>query len=491
MRILHRTVFVSLEMLGRSLQALVVAFVLSRGLDVEAYGTYQQIWLYYNLIVQIFAMGVPASMLFFIPRLPVERHAVFVRQSLLMLAGVGLVFGLATASLAGVLGGAMNNPALPGPLRMFALYPALALPASLASLWLVAIGRPHLGASLAWIQTALTAGFVWLAVWLHHSVEAVVVAVIAAMAVSLAITLLLVIRQYGWRGAWWSKGVAREQLGYSVPLGLAASIGGLSKQLDRIVVSLSLTPAAYGVYVNGAFELPVVGLFTGALTTVLVPEFARLLKDQRAGVEVWRMWNQVAERTALVLFPLCVFLMLFAVDVIILLFSERYRASAGVFTVYLLTLPVRITQFGALLRAAGRTGWIMWLSVGQVALGTLLCFVLLRLFGMMGAAAGYVLLTYAAAAACLVLIRRLTGRPLRQSMPWRRLGVVAGASVLAIAGALPALLLAEAGALRLAAGAAGYAAVYWLIAGAMGLQIGHEIRAIASATRTLTRPGTP
>ena len=131
----------------------------------------------------------------------------------------------------------------------------------------------------------------------------------------------------------------RQILIYSVPLWLASIAGSVSISLDKVIVSSMCTPESFAVYSSGAIQLPFIGIITGSITTVILAEMTLLCKEGKLG-NALELFRRIPAQTALFLFPLMVFCILFNKDIILLFYGQRYEASHIVFLIYLCSIPI-------------------------------------------------------------------------------------------------------------------------------------------------------
>ena len=159
MRLGPKTSIVAIGQLAVSMERILVFMILSRTLSSFDYGTYQQVWLFYGLMLPLFTLGLPGSVLYFIPRAQPDRRKTVAFQTLFLLALVGLFFSLATFISAPWVADQFNNADLTRYLRIFSLYPLLALPPKLVNLLMIAEDRPLLSAGLSVLATISTTLF--------------------------------------------------------------------------------------------------------------------------------------------------------------------------------------------------------------------------------------------------------------------------------------------------------------------------------------------
>lgn len=431
-------------MVGRSISGLlglVGAGILSRFWNEHEYGTYREVWLVYLTLSPFVTLGLPASITYFVPQFDCQRQKTLITQSMIILMACGLAIGLVTWAVAGWTAARLGNPELVSLLRTFFLFPVFAMPLLIVDAWLVAIHRAQ---AAAWFN-------IWTAM-LQFAATVIPVACGCEVATTIHwLTAATAVRfgtvGYGYLVEYrgipmvWDWNVIREQLRYAVPLGLSGIVGALTLLLDRLVIALWYDTADYAVYFNGANELPVVGIIAGSVLAVITPEFVRLYSQHRHG-EILRLWKSSTRKVAILILPLTAFLMVFAQDTVQLLYSERYLASVPIFRIYLLLLPLRITAYGALLMAAGRSRTILTATCGALAMNAALALMLIPMFGMAGAAVATIFSVYAVALWQLNCCARVIAVPLRDIFPWRDLVLTSVAAIWAatVAGASVSLL---------------------------------------------------
>ena len=76
---------------------------------------------------------------------------------------------------------------------------------------------------------------------------------------------------------------------FSIPMGLASSVGTLNGELDKLIIGKFFSTEEYAIFANASKTLPVTILAT-SLTAVLLPKIVRLLKEKRYD-EVVSIWG--------------------------------------------------------------------------------------------------------------------------------------------------------------------------------------------------------
>jgi O-antigen/teichoic acid export membrane protein len=250
---------------------------------------------------------------------------------------------------------------------------------------------------------------------------AAIIGTVAGAALTTAAALFLMFRACPsgpWRPTWSSM---TAQIAFAVPLGLASLVGSVSLSLDQVLVSARCSPEVFSVYSVGAMEIPLIGMITGAITSVVMVDYARYYRENHIGGIV-SLIHRAMTKSAMILLPMMVFLLCVAPDLVCFLFGEKYRDSSIPFRVYLLLLPVRTITFGAVLQATGGSKHILVSAVLMLAANAVLGWLAIGWIGPVGAAAASVFATYLVCVPYLMsAIRSTLHVSFRELFPWLEL----------------------------------------------------------------------
>jgi O-antigen/teichoic acid export membrane protein len=416
---------------------LISAAVLARVLSMYDYATYRQTLLAYAFVAPLLMLGLPNALYYFLPGENKRLRSRLMDNLMLLtfMAGLFTLFLLFGGNR--LLAWRFKNPDLARTLLILAPYPLFMLPASAFGACLIArdkvkqVAVYNVLSRLFILAIVLTAVLIW-----RTPVAAVVGTVIGAGIVLLpALQLMFASCKVGsllpsTEGMW-------SQLKYAVPLGLAGFIGTISMSLDKIIVSSMCSPEQFAVYVNGAIEIPLIGVLTGSVIAVLLPDLVKFYKAAQHQ-ELRELWHRAMIKCSLLILPIMVFLFVMAPEVIRVLFSDKYVESVHPFRVYLLALPIRITQFGAIFMAAGRNTLLVYRAATGLILNLFLSIILVKVFGSIGAAISTVLIVYLWAVPYNILFTsRIIKINIRNTIP---LGILAKVLLISIGSGVVFLL---------------------------------------------------
>ncbi len=415
-----RTGMITSAKVVRMAGVLCINMILARTLSKGDYGTYQQVWLVFSFGFPIFMLGIPASLFYFLHHGESGKRGSVMANSAIVLFFSGAVMAVLVGVLAGVISRLFGNPDLVLPLRIFSLYAVF----TVATLWTepfyISTNR-HL---VVLVVSALSTAGLFIAVVPSVLLGKGFVTVFAAVAVYSAIRFLGLVlmlardQSIGRRSP--DGKLAKSQLLYSVPVSGSEMVASVSKSVDRIVVSRFFSPSTYAVYSNGAMEIPVSGLLTGAISSVVWPELSRMHGEKRKE-DLLSIWLNTTDKTAFLVMPLFFFFLIHAPDVMTVLFSAEYLASVLPFRIHLFLLPLRIAQYSVLLLAMGATRTVLYGAAGDLVVKLGLSVGLVSVLGYAGPAVAAVSSTWLEVAYYLLVARRLLGVGIGAILPWKRL----------------------------------------------------------------------
>lgn len=373
---------------------LLVVVLVSRHFALEEYATFRQTFLLYEILGPILTLGIPATIYYLLPRASDKIQTVFISTQ--MVALVSLLFGgLLLAGGNQYIALQFQNPALEKTLYWVAIYSILqSVTQILISYFIYSENTKFIGvySSVYALIYLLT---VYMLVNYGFDINAVVVA--KALIPMLGLSVLIFVISAGKKFTLPKRKAleleSKAILSVSIPFGFASAIGAFSVQIDKLLVSVLGTTDEFAIYVNGAIEIPLIGVITGSIAVVLMGELSNAIKRGDM-VRAAQLLSTAASNVALIIFPMMIYLLINAELFITLLFSQKFSQSAVPFTIYLLLLPIRIVVFGSILISLGKTNIILLRSVIEVIANLILSVMLYKEFGYLGVAAATVAVTY-------------------------------------------------------------------------------------------------
>lgn len=376
-----------------------VGIILARILLPEELGSYRQLFLIYTTFSTLMLLGIPQSILFFLPKL---RHSdsqdEFITRTVNLVTLLAFVFGAAIFLFRGLIARSFNNPQLEQLLVLYAVYPLFMFITQIYSSVALGLKQPAKAAFFTLFTVVTDLMLILGLALLTHDLSYIV------LGVMLSAFLQWGFAQYQLLGrrikASFDPSFYQDVFRYSLPLGLSSIIGMLSIQLDKFVISGFFTPAQFAVFSVGAMELPFISILSNSVNAILLPQISG---DPAQMKDIYRA---AVRKNTLIIFPLCLLFFLFADPLIRIIYTSTYAAAVPYFQMYLLILPLRIATYGIIFMALQKTRYIMVNSLVTLGLNLVLNLILVRVLGMMGAAVATVIVTWFSAGLYLYWMRK-------------------------------------------------------------------------------------
>ena len=215
-------------------------------------------------------------------------------------------------------------------------------------------------------------------------------------------------------------GLLKRQLYFCAPLGVALAAGVLTRSIDKWLVAWH-EPLKVGIYSIAAFEVPILAVLPYAGGAAIAVSMVTMFHNDQVSSahSVW--WNQ-ARMMSLVVVPLTMGLVVIAPELFEILFSHSYRTSVLPFQIFTLIGLHRVTEYGAVLRAAGRSVEIVYSSLILLGSNLVFGYIGLQVHGLVGLTMGSVLAFSVAWVWILSRLKNVFDVSMRHVFPWSAWG---------------------------------------------------------------------
>jgi O-antigen/teichoic acid export membrane protein len=440
---------------GATVLGFALPLILTRLLPQAEFGTYKQVWLIVTTAYFMLQLGLAQTLYYFLPRKDGRERAWLTQAS----ASLLLLGGLCAAILYSarfVVARQFANPELADFGLQMALMTWLMISAAPLEISLTAEGRVRTAAWTIFLSDAVRVAASVVPLLLGMGLRGFFWAYVLHGGVRFGLQCWFFFRrgrpQLDWK-------LMREQLAYALPFGAAVLVDIPQRTFHQWAVGWSVDAAAFAIYAQGCFQVPLINLLYAPISDILQVRLAQ------PGVHQYRvhLFHDANLRLAAVFFPFTAGMVAAASLFVPALFTHVYDPSIPIFRVAILLTPLSALPLDGVLRATGHTRylfriffWRLVITVPTVLLG-------LKLFGMMGAIVGHAAAESAMRMVMLDRVRRELEATWSEVLPWGQLAVIAVASLIAC---IPALIVARLGAagprpfLALCAAGALYGAVY-------------------------------
>jgi O-antigen/teichoic acid export membrane protein len=329
--------------------AFLLPLILVRRMSQHEFGLYKQVFLIVGTAITMLPLGFGMSAYYLLPRERERQPHIIVNILIFytVMAGLAcLTLLVSPASLATI----FNSPELSQYAPLVAVLILLWVVSSFLDIVAVAHQEPKLASFFIIISQATKSLLLIGAAALFATVWALIFAAIIQGIVQLAMLLLYLRSRFAgfWRS--FDLSVLKMQLSYALPLGLAGLLFSIQMDLHNYFVSNRFGPTVYAVYAVGCFQLPLVGILSEAVCSVMIPQVSYLQKHDR-GREIVLLTARVMRKLSLVYFPIYAFLMVSGREFIAVLFTSQYIDSWPIFAINITMVPAGVLVLDPILRA--------------------------------------------------------------------------------------------------------------------------------------------
>jgi len=335
---------------------IVSSMILSRYFDKGDYGTYKQVLYVYSTLLTVFTLGLPKTFSYFLPRVEINQAKSLIKKITNLFFILGAVFSILLFVFAPQIAVILKNPDLKMAIRIFSLVPLLMLP----TMGLEGILSTFRKTKFMAIYTIVTRLIMLLCVAIPVVVfdltyKEALIGFTFASVISFTLALYFKYLPVKDKGNDKCDITYKEIFKFSLPLLYASLWGILISSADQFFISRFFGNKVFAEFSNGAMELPFVGMIVGATATVLSPIFSRMSHEKLdPQKEIFPIWKSVFEKSAMLIFPLLIYTLVFADIIMIVLYGQQYEISSVYFRIKLIINFFSIIVYAPLLINIGK-----------------------------------------------------------------------------------------------------------------------------------------
>ena len=179
----------------------------------------------------------------------------------------------------------------------------------------------------------------------------------------------------------------KELMYIAAPLLFSALISGSAQYIDGLIVSIHFDADNFAIFRFGAKELPFVIMLATGLSNAMLTEFSTKENIQESLQKIKRRSLKIMHT----MFPLSIFLLVFAEPLYKIMFSPEFSRSADIFVVYLLTILSRLLFPHTILMGLKKTRAVFFVAVIEVILNITFSSWLVNHYNAVGVALGTII----------------------------------------------------------------------------------------------------
>ncbi|HEX4385822.1 MAG TPA: oligosaccharide flippase family protein [Myxococcales bacterium] len=383
-----------------------IPMVLARVLDPTHYGTFNQAWLLANILWLVLPMGLIPSLTYFTPREPAKK-AIWRSHALLITTAVGALAAIILMTLGKVVADQFHNPELHRLMPYVAAFSFFKIAGSTYDGAFMAEGRIKESA-LARISTEGLYSFCVVGGALYmHSLEGVFAGCVLSTFIRATACWIRGIKS-GFQVSWPD---LKRQLQYALPFGAASALIIPQQNFHSLLVSSTVSAAAFAVYRVGCLQLPIIDMLYTPVSEILQLGIAEHdAHDDNEGA--LKLFQESVAKMSFVFVPTMALLAVVAPVLIRFLYTDKYIDAVPLFRLAMISIPMAALPLDGVMRARAQRRFLFNVSVLKLGITVPFVWIGLHQFGLIGALGGWIL----AEESCRMLLLRRAAKLFRTNI---------------------------------------------------------------------------
>jgi len=363
---------------------------IARALTLFDNGLYHQVILITDVFFLFLALGFHNVILIYLRRSDYKKNEVFWTSLILLkvISILGIIIIYIVAPFIDMNYNAEGN--LAPLLRIYSVFLLFKLPMSATEAAFIIFGKTKIIVRRNLFFSIVNAFVLIAAVQYFKSVEALIYALIFNSLTYYVVSFCLIPKDIK-SNIRFSRAFLKVFFNDGLALGVNNIIGRISIMIDKLIISSLLNPILFAIYRNGAIEVPFFSSIYRTISNIAIPEMTKLISENQEE-KILILKRKIIANTALIIYPVMVFLVYFSEEFIVIYLSDKYIESVPVFRIFTLTLLFRINAYGDILLAKREYKTMIKSSTILVIASTISSLLFIYFFGIIGGSIAYFLM---------------------------------------------------------------------------------------------------
>lgn len=331
----------------------VSAAILSRYFNKTEYGTYRQILYVYFTLQTIFTFGLPSVFSYFIPRYSYEEGKYFLNKINKIFVLLGLLFSIALYVSSDFIAQILKNAELAIGLKVFSVFPLFTLPAlGVEGLYTALKKTKYIAIYNTISKLLMLACIIIPVVYLKGDYKTAIIGWGVASFIIFLYAMYMKSKPYFKVSSQPIVKFYSTVFNYSLPLMAASLVGFFIASSNQFFISRYYGTERFAEFSNGFISLPMIGMVTGSIKAVLLPVFSKAQKENNL-LSALKSYENAVLKSVILIYPLILFCIAFATDIVVFVYGDLYKDSAPYFRVSLIRDIFDVLPYLAVLLATG------------------------------------------------------------------------------------------------------------------------------------------
>ncbi len=371
----------------------VIPMYLGRSLEIQTYGTYKQLMLFFWFAQVALNLGFDDSAYYYL-RWDRKNFPLYSFNALIFNVAITSVLWLALCFFNFEIAGWINNPEIAQYLPWLGFLIMLTVSSMQAEGILIGLNRFKERLALEMGMELFKSVAILGAFYFFSSVKFVLIFLSCLMFFRLILTAGLIHHYKKKELLQYLDSLKHfvSQARFGLPLGVSRVFQNLLN-MENFIISSFFSMIEFTFYSVGSFENPLINAFRQSLNELVNIEMVDAIKkgSYQDAVEVWR---RMTRKLFLVVVPFVAYMMFFSKEIITFIFSEKYLESVPYFIIFNIYILIGSVNPEPLFRATSQTKKILKIKVIGVVLGVLTLLIAAKVYGPMAVLVGKILIIF-------------------------------------------------------------------------------------------------
>lgn len=364
---------------------LVTVMLLSRFRTLAEYGTYSQLLIVSHITTSLFALGLPNSINYFLAKTSIkDERQKFLSVYYTLVTIICIIIGCVLVLAVPFIVKYFDNERIHDYIFFLAVFPWTNLIIASIGNVLIVYQKTKKLLLLNIVNASVALLAILIVQFFHMSFKSYMILFLIGEVFITIWIYYIVSHIEGPLKYLFDTYFIRKIFNYSIPIGIASLIGTISIEIDKLMIGRFFNTDSLAIYTNAAKELPIT-FIAASLTATLLPQMVKSLNKQKVQYAI-DLWKDSISLSYIVICFFSMIVIVFAPQIISILYSDKYLPGVSVFRIYSLVLLLRVTYFGIILNSIGKTSYIFWASLISLLLNTFLNYIMYLYLGFVGPA---------------------------------------------------------------------------------------------------------
>lgn len=394
-----------------------VPVILVRSFNVEEFGLYKQIFLFFHVFLPFIDLGISQSLLYLLPKY-IDRRDTIISQTIVMQLPIFILLfcgaSIFSTEIGHVIGG--NESTVGTFVPCVCIFAMLWHMSNILEGYLIVEGLSFQAGIITFLSETVRA---LVTISISCAGGGIGALIIGFILISFVRLFMMGIYFYRISGFKFSGGydLIYKQLSYSVPFGIAVIVSTLVIYSHQYIVSYFSSLSDFAIYSVGCFSLPFLPIMAGSVSKISLVKMSDIVADGSSVELVADILQNSIRKLWLIFFPIFVWLYVLADKLVVILYTDTYLDAVPVFRIFIVMIPLSAFLVQHVPRAFGETSFILYANSISLLVSIALCYSLLGVYGLTGAAGGVVLTNALWRILFVLKCKKLIAVPVKKMIP--------------------------------------------------------------------------